>query len=429
MDFKEMLEAMRSLGREKGVPFESLLAGLEQALAAAYKRSMPEDRGVRVEVDQYSGEIRVFEHDLDEEGEPILDDTGNYLDERPMGPRPFGRIEAQTAKQVILQKVREAERAQHMDELKEREGDIVTGIIQQSDQRFTLLDIGKMEALMPQSEQVSHERYEHGMRLKAYVVEVRSDPRRPSVIVSRTHPGLVRRLFELEVPEIAEGIVEIMGVARDAGFRSKVAVHSHEPGVDPVGACVGSKGSRVRMVVNELRGEKLDIIPYSADPETYVANALSPAKVSAVRINERDKTATVVVPDYQLSLAIGKEGQNARLAARLTGWKIDIKSETQVAEEEARRGAAAVAPRTASPTPSQETPAPSPETPAPDPAATETEGGVVEEQNGERLPPEQGSPAEQGGPSEPASEGGGDERAPAGASSGDDDAKQRSGDQ
>ena len=368
MDVKEMLEAMRSLAREKNIPFESLLAGMEQALAAAYKRTMPEDRGVRVEVDQYTGEIRVFEHDLDEEGEPILDDTGNYLDERPAGQRSFGRIEAQTAKQVILQKVREAERAQHVDELKEREGDIVTGVIQQSDQRYTLLDIGKMEALMPLAEQVQGERYEHNERLKAYVVEVRSDPRRPSVIVSRTHPGLVRRLFELEVPEIADGIVEIMGVAREAGFRTKIAVRSHEDDVDPVGACVGAKGSRVRMVVNELRGEKLDIIPWAEDEASFVANALSPAKVTQVKINERDKSAQVIVPDYQLSLAIGKEGQNARLAARLTGWKVDIKSETQWAEEEARRQAAGGRAAAPEPTPAPE-PAAAPEIPAiPEPA-------------------------------------------------------------
>ena len=349
LDVREMLEAMRALGREKDIPFESLLAGLEQALSAAYKRQVAQDRGVRVEVDQFSGEIHVYEHDLDDEGEPILDDTGNYLDERPLGPRPFGRIEAQTAKQVILQKVRDAERAKHMDELKEREGDIVTGIIQQSDTRYTLLDIGKVEALLPQAEQVQSETYTHGMRMKAYVVEVRSDPRRPSIIVSRTHPGLVRGLFELEVPEIAEGLVEIKAVARDPGVRCKVAVHSNEPGVEPEGACIGAKGSRVRMVVNELGSERIDIVRWSEDPATFVGNALSPAKVTSVTINERDKTAHVVVPDYQLSLAIGKEGLNARLAARLTGWKVDIRSESQTADEEAKRAARAVPASAAAP--------------------------------------------------------------------------------
>jgi N utilization substance protein A len=360
LDVKEMLEAMRALAREKDIPFEALLAALEQALGAAYKRTMPEDRGVRVQVEQFSGEIHVFEHDIDEEGEPILDDTGNYLDERPMGPRPFGRIEAQTAKQVILQKVREAERTKHMDELKEREGDIVSGIVQQSDTRYTLLDIGKVEALLPQAEQVSNERYDHGSRLKAYVVEVRSDPRRPSIIVSRTHPGLVRRLFELEVPEISDGTVEIKAVAREPGVRTKVAVHSNDPRVEPEGTCIGAKGSRVRMVVNELGHERIDIVRWSEDPASFVASALSPAKVSSVTINERDKTAHVVVPDYQLSLAIGKEGLNARLAARLTGWKVDIRSDTQAGEEEARRAATSVS----APKPAVE-PEPAPE-PLPD---------------------------------------------------------------
>ncbi|HVL33882.1 MAG TPA: transcription termination factor NusA [Actinomycetota bacterium] len=336
MDIAEVLDAMRQVEREKSIPFESLLDGLQQALAAAYKRGMPEDKGARVEVDAITGEISVFEHDLDEEENPILDDTGHYANERKVGARPFGRIEAQTAKQVILQKIREAEREQTFGEYAGREGDIVTGIVQQSDSRYTLLDLGKVEALMPQAEQVPNERYDHNTRLKAYVVEVRRNPKGPSIIVSRTHPGLVKRLFELEVPEIAEGIVEIRAIAREAGHRTKIAVWSTEPGVDPVGACVGAKGSRVRMVVQELRGEKLDIIPFSDDAAEFVANALSPSKVSEVRIDERQKTALVVVPDYQLSLAIGKEGQNARLAARLTGWRVDIKSESQIEADAAR---------------------------------------------------------------------------------------------
>jgi transcription termination/antitermination protein NusA len=352
MDLKEVLEAMQQVEREKGIPFNSLLDGLQQALAAAYKRSMPEDKGARVEVDPVSGDIHVFQHDLDEEGQPLRDATGALENEEAIGgPRPFGRIEAQTAKQVILQKIREAERDITYGEYEGREGDIVTGIVQQSDSRYTLLDLGKVEALMPQAEQVPTERYEHNARLKAYVVEVRRNPKGPSIIVSRTHPGLVKRLFELEVPEIAEGVVEIKAIAREAGHRTKLAVSSSEPGVDPVGACVGAKGSRVRMVVNELRGEKLDIVPYSADAPTFVANALSPAKVKEVRIDEREKTALVIVPDYQLSLAIGKEGQNARLAARLTGWRVDIKSESQFAQDQARRQG----------------------TPAPEAAAVETE--------------------------------------------------------
>ena len=388
MDLKEVLEAMQQVEREKGIPFNSLLEGLQQALAAAYKRTMPEDKGARVEVDTVTGDIHVFQHDLDEEGNPLLDATGAFENEEAIGPRPFGRIEAQTAKQVILQKIREAERDLTYDEYAGREGDIVTGIVQQSDSRYTLLDLGKVEALMPQAEQVPGEHYEHNARLKAYVVEVRHNPRgpSPSIIVSRTHPGLVKRLFELEVPEIADGVVEIRAIAREAGHRTKLAVWSNEPGVDPVGACVGAKGSRVRMVVQELRGEKLDIVPFSDDPATFVANALSPAKVKEVRIEPREKTALVIVPDYQLSLAIGKEGQNARLAARLTGWRVDIKSESQFAQEQARRAAPAeAAPSQAEPA-AAEAPVPAP--PAPAEAPTDTTS-AAEETPAEAAPVEQ----------------------------------------
>jgi N utilization substance protein A len=223
-----------------------------------------------------------------------------------------------------------------------REGDVVTGIVQQQERRYTLLDLGKVEALLPQAEQVPSEPYRHGERLKAYITEVRKGTKGPQIVVSRSHPGLLKALFALEVPEIEEGIVEIKAVAREPGHRSKIAVSSNEPGVDPVGACVGPKGSRVRMVVNELRGEKIDVVPWSANPAELVANALQPAKVKEVRIDEATSTALVIVPDYQLSLAIGKEGQNARLAARLTGWRIDIKSEAQVADE-SRPAAAAPA--------------------------------------------------------------------------------------
>jgi len=388
MDLKEVLEAMQQVEREKGIPFNSLLEGLQQALAAAYKRTMPEDKGARVEVDTVTGDIHVFQHDLDEEGNPLLDATGAFENEEAIGPRPFGRIEAQTAKQVILQKIREAERDLTYDEYAGREGDIVTGIVQQSDSRYTLLDLGKVEALMPQAEQVPGEHYEHNARLKAYVVEVRHNPRgpSPSIIVSRTHPGLVKRLFELEVPEIADGVVEIRAIAREAGHRTKLAVWSNEPGVDPVGACVGAKGSRVRMVVQELRGEKLDIVPFSDDPATFVANALSPAKVKEVRIEPREKTALVIVPDYQLSLAIGKEGQNARLAARLTGWRVDIKSESQFAQEQARRAAPAeAAPSQAEPAAAE---APVPAAPAPAEAPTDTTS-AAEETPAEAAPVEQ----------------------------------------
>ena len=279
-----------------------------------------------VTIDPDTGEIRVFGQELDEDGEPVGD-------EFDVTPDDFGRIAAQTAKQVMSQRIREAERELKYEEYAGREGDIVTGIIQQSDSRYTLLDLGRVEALLPQAEQVPYERPEPSARVKAYIVEVRKTAKGPQIVVSRTHPGLIKRLFELEVPEIADGIVEIKACAREPGHRTKIAVWSNDPNVDPVGACVGARGARVRMVVNELRGEKIDIVPFSDDPADFVTKALSPAKVKEVRIDEDTGTAEVIVPDYQLSLAIGKEGQNARLAARLTGWRVDIKSETA-----ARRG-------------------------------------------------------------------------------------------
>ncbi len=327
------IESLKLIEREKGIPFDSLRSGLEEALAAAYRKSLPEEQGSRSTIDPETGLVTMFVYDLDEEGNPLRDMDGRYVNEKQVDVQEFGRIGAQTAKQVILQKIREAEREMTFGEYAGRTGDIVTGIVQQSDSRYTLLDLGKVEALLPPAEQVPSERYEHGARLKAYIVDVRKTAKGPSIVVSRSHPGLVKALFALEVPEIAEGIVEIKAIAREAGHRTKLAVSSNEPGVDPVGACVGAKGSRVRMVVNELRGEKIDIIPWSEDAPGFVANALSPAKVKEVRINEAEKTALVIVPDYQLSLAIGKEGQNARLAARLTGWRVDIKSETQVSDE------------------------------------------------------------------------------------------------
>jgi N utilization substance protein A len=270
----------------------------------------------------------------------VLDEeTGEVQSEKEeeISPDFMGRIAAQTAKQVIYQKLRDAEREMTYEEFSGREGDVVTGIIQQDSHRYTLLDLGKVEALLPQAEQVPSEPYRHGERLKAYIVEVRRTSKGPQIVVSRTHPGLLRKMFEFEVPEIAEGIVEIKAVAREPGHRSKIAVVSHEPGVDPVGACVGPKGSRVRLVVNELRGEKIDVVQWEPNLERFVANALAPAKVKEVHVDATTGTAQVIVPDYQLSLAIGKEGQNARLAAKLTGCRIDIKSETQAAEEERQR--------------------------------------------------------------------------------------------
>jgi N utilization substance protein A len=322
----ELMEALRVIEREKGISFEILLGAIADSLVTAYKRMPNAAEEALVEIDAESGEIRVVAQDLDEEGNVVRewDDT----------PGDFGRIAAQTAKQVILQRIREAEREMKYEEYAGREGDIVTGIIQQSDHRYTLLDLGKVEALLPQAEQVPYERYEHGARLKAYIVEVRRTSKGPQIVVSRTHPGLILRLFQLEVPEIVEGVVEIKAIAREPGHRTKIAVAANDSNVDPVGACVGARGSRVRMVVNELRGEKVDIVPYSADPAEFVMKALSPAKVKEVRIVPETGTAEVVVPDYQLSVAIGKEGQNARLAARLTGWRVDIKSESQLFEEE-----------------------------------------------------------------------------------------------
>jgi N utilization substance protein A len=353
----ELVQALRELEREKGISFETILHGLEDALASAYKSTMrggeePEEEELhdfRFTLDPDSGDMRAFLRTFDEEG--------NLVEEHevPVSEEFKGRIAAQTAKQVILQKIRDAEREMTYEEFAGREGDVVTGIVQQDSHRYTLLDLGKVEALLPVQEQVPSEPYRHGERLKAYIVEVRKTTKGPQIIVSRTHPNLLRQLFELEVPEVAEGIVEIKAVAREPGHRSKIAVASNEPGVDPVGACVGAKGSRVRMVVNELKGEKIDVVQWSESPAQFVANALAPAKVKEVRIDPDTGTALVIVPDYQLSLAIGKEGQNARLAARLTGLRIDIKSESQVFEEEAAaRAAAKTARQTAEELPAEE---------------------------------------------------------------------------
>jgi N utilization substance protein A len=380
----ELIQALKELEREKGIAFETILHGLEEALASAYKSSMrgPEEeedetRDVRVHLDPDSGEMDAFLQHLDEDGAVVSEEPVEVSDDFK------GRIAAQTAKQVILQKLRDAEREMTYEEFAGREGDVVTGIVQQDSHRYTLLDLGKVEALLPVQEQVPSEPYRHGERLKAYIVEVRKTSKGPQIIVSRTHPNLLRKLFEMEVPEIAEGIVEIKSVAREPGHRSKIAVSSNEPGVDPVGACVGAKGSRVRMVVNELKGEKIDVVEWSPDPARFVANALQPAKVSRVRIDPDNQTALVMVPDYQLSLAIGKEGQNARLAARLTGWRIDIKSETQAAEDETRA-------RQASPTPAAPAVEPAAEPAEPPEAAGEQASPPEEAAEPPREQPEPG---------------------------------------
>jgi N utilization substance protein A len=329
MSNEDMMEALRALASEKGITPETLMGALADALESAYKRLPGAYEYAWATIDPVSGEMRVTAQELDEDGNPF----GPELDVTP-DKDTLGRIAAQTFKQVMMQRLREVDREMKYEEYAGREGDIVTGIIQQTDARYTLLDLGRVEALLPQAEQVPYERPEPNSRLKAYIVEVRKTAKGPQIVVSRTHPGLIKRLFELEVPEIADGIVEIKACAREPGHRTKIAVWSNDQNVDPVGACVGARGARVRMVVNELRGEKIDIVPFSEDLPDFVAKALQPAKVKEVRIHEDTGTAEVIVPDYQLSLAIGKEGQNARLAARLTGWRVDIKSETQLAEEE-----------------------------------------------------------------------------------------------
>ena len=326
----DMAEAVRMLAADKGITVETLLQVLADALVTAYKRRPGSADEAEVQIDADTMEIRVTGYDIDEDG--------NWINGRDDTPQDMGRIAAQTFRQVLNQRIREAERDRKFEEYANREGDIVTGIIQQTDSRYTLLDLGKVEALLPQAEQVPFERPVPGDRVKAYIVEVRKTAKGPQIVVSRTHPGLIKRLFELEVPEIADGVVEIRACAREPGHRTKIAVWSNDHNVDPVGACVGARGARVRMVVNELRGEKIDIVPYSEDLPDFVAKALSPAKVREVRIHHEIGVAEVIVPDFQLSLAIGKEGQNARLAARLTGLRVDIKSESQLAEEEAGGG-------------------------------------------------------------------------------------------
>lgn len=340
----EFMQAFEQLGKEKGIAPEVLFDAIEAALISAYKRNFGSAQNVRVSLDRTTGEIHVFarknviEEAKDNRLEISLEDAKKIdvryeiddVVELEVTPKNFGRIAAQTAKQVVVQRIREAERGIIYEEFSNRESDIVTGIVQRIEQKNVYIDLGKAEAILAPSEQIPGETYRHGDRLKTYIVEVKKTTKGPQILVSRTHPGLLKRLFELEVPEIHDGIVELKSVAREPGLRSKISVHSRDEDVDPVGACVGHKGMRVQTIVNELRGEKIDIVKWNVDPSKYIANALSPAKVISVDANELEKVSKVVVPDYQLSLAIGKEGQNARLAAKLTGWKIDIKSESQV---------------------------------------------------------------------------------------------------
>jgi transcription termination/antitermination protein NusA len=321
------ISVLRLMEREKDVPFDLLVNAIEEALMSAYEKTAHAVPGSRVELNRKTGHVRVLAPELDAEGNKI----GEY-DNTPEG---FGRVAASTARQVIFQRLRDAEDEQKYGHFSGVEGDVVSGIVQQGhDPRTVLVDLGKIEAIMPMAEQVPGESYRHGSRVKVYVVSVRKETRGPQVVVSRTHPGLVERLFRLEVPEIADGTVEIKAVAREAGHRSKIAVWSNDPNVSAKGACIGPMGQRVRAVMHELNEEKIDIIDYSDDAATFVGQALSPAKVSSVTVvDERARAARVVVPDYQLSLAIGREGQNARLAARLTGWRIDIRSDTAPADD------------------------------------------------------------------------------------------------
>ena len=369
---QEILEGIQAIEKEKGIEEGVLITALEDALRAAYKKTPGATRHAEVKLDG-DGEFRVYGIEIPEdietrlveearearitELEQLEEETGerqhtlitdddleldwsqvppDQIVRTDVTPDNFGRIAAQTAKQVIQQRIREAERAIMYEEYVDRQGEVVTGIVQQAgDRNNVLVDLGRVESLLPRSEQVDGERYEQGSRIKAVIAEVRSGTKGPQVILSRRDPELIRALFELEVPEIADGLVEIRGVAREPGYRSKIAVESHMQGVDPVGACVGPRGSRVRMVVSELRGEKIDIIPWNTEPARFVAKALSPARVREVYIDDETREATVVVPNDQLALAIGKEGLNARLATRLTGWKIDIQSEQEFAQAEA----------------------------------------------------------------------------------------------
>jgi transcription termination/antitermination protein NusA len=384
----EFVSAITQLCNEKGVPRGVVMEAIEAALVSAYRRNFDKpNHDLSAKIDESSGEVHIFWHRKVTSIEPppppeppsatesvesvagevsgaaleptelvfetITVEEAQKIDSKlgegdtltvDVTPGQFGRIAAQTAKQVVMQKLREAERKMVYDEFQEREGEIVHGVVQRLEQGNVIVELGRAEAVMPRSEQVPSERYYPGQRLRVYVSEVNETYRGPQIIVSRGHRLMLRRLLEQEVPEIYSGTVEIKAIAREGGARSKVAVLAHQPGIDPVGSCVGMRGVRIQNIVNELNGEKIDVVEWDEDVKKYVANALSPAQVSSVDTNEEEKTATVVVPERQLSLAIGKEGQNARLAAKLTGWRIDIKSDIQAAEELAGTSADAVSP-------------------------------------------------------------------------------------
>lgn len=344
----EFISALNALEIEKNLSKEVLIDAIEAALCAAYKRNFSTDQNVRVDINRNTGDINVYAQLLvvdnieEEDQEILIEDALEINDKAKIGdileevitPDSFGRIAAQTAKQVVVQRIREAERTVIFDDFIEKEDEIITATVQRVDRKNVFVELGKTEGYLPPSEQMYGENYYPNDRLKVYIAEVQKTNKGAQIIVSRSHPGLVKRLFESEVPEINEGVIEIVNIAREAGQRTKMAVYSNESDVDAIGACVGQRGIRVERVVDELHGEKIDIINYSDDPVEFIANALSPAKVVMIYLYEEEKIASVVVPDNQLSLAIGRQGQNARLAAKLTGWKIDIKSQSQIMEED-----------------------------------------------------------------------------------------------
>jgi transcription termination/antitermination protein NusA len=343
----ELFEAIQYLEKEKGIDKEVLIDALEAALISAYKKNFKSKTNVRVELNEEKGSMHVFARkkiveEIEDPHQEMSLEEAHLIDpnyevgdvvEIEVTPKDFGRIAAQAAKQVVTQRVREAERGVIYNEFIDRVEDVMTGIIQRRDNRFIYVDLGKAEGKLPLNETMPNETYEVHSRIKVLLTKVESTNKGPQIFVSRTHPTLLKRLFEMEVPEIYDGIVEIKSVAREAGDRSKISVYADNPEIDPVGSCVGQRGQRVQAIVNELNGEKIDIVEWSNDPVVYISNALSPAKVLTVLVNEEEKATTVIVPDYQLSLAIGKKGQNARLAAKLTGWKIDIKSQSDALSE------------------------------------------------------------------------------------------------
>ena len=346
----EFMEALDELEKDRGIDKEILIDTIEQALLTAYKKNFGSAQNVRVEIDRERGDVRVFSQRVVVDESDLYDTfleielkdareiSPNYelgdIIENEVTPKDFGRIAAQTAKQVVVQRIREAEREIVYNEFMDKENEIVTGEVARVNKNIVYVNLGRIEAIMTQAEQIPGEHYQAGQKIKVYILEVKKTNKGPQIVVSRSHPGLVKRLFEFEVPEIFEGIVQIKSVSREAGSRTKMAVKSIDEKIDPIGACVGPKGSRVKNIVDELGDEKIDIIKYSDDPAEYISASLSPSKVERVEVNEEEKSALVVVPDYQLSLAIGKEGQNARLAAKLTNWKIDIKSESQAKQDQ-----------------------------------------------------------------------------------------------